>query len=180
MDDSIVFARRCQCPSPCGHIGATWRIQLNFCFLRSTRVHNPNGKSIGSDVSAQITAESPYTLQLATLSPKLLLFVGGSGPHLIHDSLGQSQPTIQTASQSVQLISYRWPQSVTILYNGRPFTQSCPFPWGDLDHHLINGSSGQPESSTQMASWSVQPFLQGSLVWQTDRQTDRQTTLLGR
>ena len=32
-----------------------------------------------------------------------------------------------------------------------------------------------PESSTQTASRSVQPFLQGSLVWQIDRQTERPT-----
>jgi len=29
----------------------------------TTRVHNPKGKSIGSAISAQLTAESPYTLQ---------------------------------------------------------------------------------------------------------------------
>ena len=47
----------------------------------------------------------------------------------------------------------------------------CPFPWGDLDPHLIHGTPGPPKSSTQTAARSVQPFLQGSLVWQTDRQT---------
>jgi len=51
----------------------------------------------------------------------------------------------------------------------------CPFPWGNLDHHLIHGSPGPPESSTQTAARSVQPFLQGSLVWQTNRQTDHAT-----
>jgi len=30
-----------------------------------------------------------------------------------------------------------------------------------------------PESTTKTSSWSVQPFLQGSRSWQTDRQTDR-------
>jgi len=61
------------------------------------------------------------------------------------------------------------------------FTTGLPWPLkiapshGDLDAHLIHGSLGPPESSTQTASWSVQPFLQGSLVWQTDRQTDRLT-----
>jgi len=46
---------------------------------------------------------------------------------------------------------------------------------GDVDPYVIHGSLSPPESSTQTASWLVQPFLQGSLVWQTDRQT----TLLG-
>ena len=35
--------------------------------------------------------------------------------------------------------------------------------------YLIHGSLGQPESSTRTASWSLQPYLQDSLVWQTDR-----------
>jgi len=78
-DGSIVFARWHQCPHPCGHIGATWQIWLNLCFLRPTRVHIPNGKSIGSDVYAQLMAESPYTLQRVTLSPKLPLPMGGFG-----------------------------------------------------------------------------------------------------
>ena len=59
------------------------------------------------------------------------------------------------------------------------FTMCCPSPsklpilMGDLDPHLIHGSLGPPESSTQTASQSLQPFSQGSLLqWQTDRQTD--------
>jgi len=66
------------------------------------------------------------------------------------------------------------------------FTMGCPFslsklplPMGDLDSYLTHGSLGPPDSSTQTAPWSVQLFLQGSLVWQIDQQTDRQTTLFG-
>ena len=63
---------------------------------------------------------------------------------------------------------------------GRPFPPSkLPLPMGDVDSHLTHGSLGPPDSSTQMAPWSVQLFLQGSLVWQIDQQTDRQTTLFG-
>jgi len=40
---------------------------------------------------------------------------------------------------------------------------------GDLDPHLIHGSPGPPKSSTETASRSDQPFLQGLLAWQTDR-----------
>jgi len=36
--------------------------------------------------------------------------------------------------------------------------------------HLIRGSLGPPESGTQMATWSFQPFLHG---WQTDRATEK-------
>jgi len=53
---------------------------------------------------------------------------------------------------------------------GRPFSpKNLPLPMGDLDPHLIHGSPGPPKSSTQTAAQLVQPFLQGSLVWQTDR-----------
>ena len=64
-------------------------------------------------------------------------------------------------------------------------TVDCPYTSQPDAHspHLIRAPLGPAKSSTQMASRSVQPFLQGSLVWQTDRQTDpqteRQTTLLG-
>jgi len=40
---------------------------------------------------------------------------------------------------------------------------------GNLQPHLIHGSLGLPEWSTQMASRSVQSPLQGQLVWQADR-----------
>jgi len=65
--------------------------------------------------------------------------------------------------------------SVPILYSGRPPPQNCSFPWGHVGPHLIHGSLGPPECSTQMASRSVQPFLQGSLLLGADRQTDRST-----
>jgi len=48
--------------------------------------------------------------------------------------------------------------------------------WLDDQNETWHG--GRP--SDYGSSRSVQPFLHGSIVWQTDRQTDRQTTLLGR
>jgi len=65
-DGSIVFARWRQCARIRGHIGATWRIRLNLCFLRPTRVHNSNRKSIGSTIFAQLTAD---TLQWVPRTP---------------------------------------------------------------------------------------------------------------
>jgi len=56
-DGSIVYARWRECALPYEHTGATWRIQLNSCFLRPTRVQNPNGNSISSAVFAQLTAQ---------------------------------------------------------------------------------------------------------------------------
>ena len=83
------------------HIGATWQIRLNLCFLRPTPVHNPNGKSIGSAVLAQLTAESLY-LQWVLLSSKIAPTHGGSGPYRIHGSLGSPKSSTQTASGSVR------------------------------------------------------------------------------
>jgi len=108
---------------------------------------------------------------------KLPLPNGGSGPHVIRNFLGPSKHTNKTASQSVQPFWHRWPPtapSVLILYNSLPLLPSkLPITMRDDDLHLIHGSLGPPESSTQTASWSVEPFLQGSLLWQTDKQTNR-------
>jgi len=45
---------------------------------------------------------------------------------------------------------------------------------GNLDPHLMHGSLGPPESSTETASQSVQPFFSG-LTSVTDQQTDHGT-----
>jgi len=45
--------------------------------------------------------------------------------------------------------------------------QNCPFPWEDLNSHLIHSSLSPPETRTQMAPRSVQPLLQS--LWPTDR-----------
>jgi len=62
---------------------------------------------------------------------------------------------------------------------GRPFSpKNLPLPMGGSGPHLIHGSPGPPKSSTQKAGRSVQLFLQGSLVWQTDHNT--QSVRIGR
>ena len=84
----------------------------------------------------------------------------GSGPHLIHNSLSQSEPETQTASRFFQPFVHSSPQS-------------CPIPIKIVRSHarvsgphLIHGFFGPPESSIQRASRSVQQFLQGSLLCQ--------------
>ena len=73
-DDSIVFARWRQCGLPSGNT-------TELVLFRPTKIHNPNGKSIGSAVFAQLPAESPYTLQWASLFPlKIAPSHGRSGP----------------------------------------------------------------------------------------------------
>jgi len=85
------------------HIGATWRIRLNPYFLRPTRLHSPNGKSIGSAISAHFTAESPYTLQWANLSPKLPLLAFSLGIWTPSNTwFPRPESSAQTASRSVQ------------------------------------------------------------------------------
>jgi len=54
----------------------------------------------------------------------------------------------------------RWPQSVPILHNGRPFPPKLPLPMGDLDHCVRHDSLEPSQSTDQTASLSVQPFLQ--------------------
>jgi len=59
-------------------------------------------------------------------------------------------------------------------YIGLPVSPSKLFlPMLASGPHVIHGSLGPPESRTQMATCSFQSFLQGSLVRQTDRATDR-------
>jgi len=126
--------------------------------------------------------ESAYTLQWAPLSTKIALPMGDPDlpcntwcfrPMRVHNPIGTSIGSVVFAQMTA-----------VCLY----FTMVCLFPPSKLPlpmlasgPHVIHGSLGPPESGTQMAIWSFQPFLQGSLVWQTDvRATDRpQTTLLG-
>ena len=155
-DGSIVFARWHQCAVPCGHIGTTWRIRLHVCFLWPTRVHNPNGKWIGSAVSAQLTAESPYTIQWATLSPKILPFHGGSEPSSNSWFLGpvraHSPNSITVGSAISTQVTAECPYT---LQWATPSCSKLPLPMGDLDPTLIHGSLGSLESSTQAAPRSV-------------------------
>jgi len=142
--------------------------------FRETR-HRRIDRYVGPPLFAQVTAERPYTLEWAA-SPrsKLPLLIGGSGPHLIHYLLGPPEPTTQTESRSVRPFLHNSRQTVPVLYNGRLSSpQNYPFPWGNVDSHLIHGSLGPPQTSNLTASRSVQQFLESTLLCQTDRPTDR-------
>ena len=73
-DCSIVFPRLRQCALPWGHSGVTWRIRLNLCFLRPTRVHNPNGKLIGSAIFVTANGIVSSGMPGHVLSPNNCLF----------------------------------------------------------------------------------------------------------
>jgi len=70
---------------------------------------------------------------------------------------------------------------VPIAYNGMPHIhpQNCPFPFDDLQPHLIHQSLDQPHSSFQMMSRSNQQFFHNSPTRQTDRMTDQPTDGIG-
>ena len=53
--------------------------------------------------------------------------------HLTHAFSGPPESKSQTASRSVEPFLHSSPQSVPMLYYGRPFPQNSPFSWGDLD-----------------------------------------------
>jgi len=167
------YARWRQCKPSC-----------NMCFLGPSRVHNSNAILVAWAIFAQLTTKCPYTLHWAALSPfKIAPSRGWSGSHLIHDSLGLSEPTFQTASWLVQPFLHSSSHSVHVLYLGLPLPpQNCPFRWVIwtpsntwLRPHLIHGSMSPPEPTTQMASLD-----QLSRFWRvhdcdspTDRLADR-------
>jgi len=92
-------------------------------------------------------------------------------------SLGPPESIPQTESRSVQQFLHSSWQKVPILYNGPPLSPSkLPLRMVVSGPHLIHGFFGPPESKTQTASRSVQPYCRAH---DRDRPTDRQTTLLG-
>jgi len=85
-------------------------------------------------------------------------------PHLIHASLGPPESKSQMASRAVQPFLDSSPHRVAILYNWPPvFPLNIASSHGDPNLHLIHGSVGPPESSTQIASRLLQPFLHSSM-----------------
>jgi len=74
--------------------------------------------------------------------------------------LGPPKPTTQTASRSVQPFLHSSRQSVVGHIGAYPSPSKLPLDVGDLDSHLTRrGSLTQPNSASQTASRSVQPFF---------------------
>jgi len=120
-------------------------------------------------ISQQNVAILYNVLRLSIL--KLHHSHGDLDPHLTYDSLAHPKWHLNRCSRF-------WTDDCRVsLY----FTMGRPFPASKLPlsmvgsgpPHLTRGSLSPPESSTQMASRLVQSFLQGSLMWQRDRPTDR-------
>jgi len=147
-------------PQPWGSVPPS-----NTWFLGSTQLSIPNGISIGSAVFAELTVESPVLYNGHPFPPKLPPSHGGRiWTPWVHSSI-QPKHHLDWFSRFCTVTA-----DIAILYNGTPLALSkLPLPINGCGPHLIHGSSGPPESSTQMVSRSVEPFLQGSIVWQTDR-----------
>jgi len=106
---------------------------------------------------------------------KVPLPVGASAPNLIHGSLVQAtQRPKRHLDRFSRLCVYAQlkPEAFTM---AAPFLlkTKLPLSMGHVNPHLIHGFLDPPEPTTQTVSRLVQPLLQGSLLWQTDRQTDR-------
>ena len=155
-------------------------MRLNLCILRPTGFHNQK-RQIGQfsrfcptdcRKCLYLTIGHPIhqnCLPMGIWAPSNTWFVGAMRAHNPNDIDRFSRfCTDDRRLSTLQLV--------------RPFPpQSYPFPWGSgrpCNTWLLRS----PESSTQTASRSLQPFVQGSLVWHTDIRTDRPTdhAILGR
>jgi len=110
---------------------------------------SPHPSSIVSAVSAQLTAASPYTLQWATVFPKIAPSRGGSGPP------SNSWFLEPDRADSPSGIAIGWDvfAQVTLYFTvGALFPQNCPFPRGiwtpsntrvlrSIRAHKLNGIS---------------------------------------
>jgi len=120
--------------------------------------------------SRYFTMGRPFPLKIAPL-------YGEFGHHLIHYSLGPTHSASQIACWQFQPFLRSSLQRISILYNGPPLfppTQSCSFLrgiWTPSHTWFLRPTQVQIQTPYR----SIQPYLQGSRSWQTDRPTDRTT-----
>ena len=109
---------------------------------------------------------------------KVILPVETSAPPSTRSTWFPGSTLLSIANGILTGSAFLHSSSRTSLYftMGRPIPLKLPLPMGGCGPHLIRGSLSSPEPTTQTAFRLVQPFLQGLLL----SQTDRQTTLLGR
>ena len=144
--------------------------QSNTWFHGPSWVLNPNSIPSGSAILAGLTTEHTMGALPSSILP---LPMRGSGPPPNTWFLGPIGVQNPTASRLFQpFCTAHCSHSHT---GPPPPFSKLPVPLGDLDPHLIHGSLVQPKSSVQAASLSVQQFLQGWLLWQSDRITDHTT-----
>jgi len=106
---------------------------LNLCVLRPTRVHNPNGKSIGSAVFAQLTAESRRVHWRSLANTIELLPLA----HRVNNPNGKSIGSAVSAQLTAEsFYTLEW----------ATLPQNCPLMDPDGDPHLIQDSLGASPS----------------------------------
>ena len=117
--------------------------------LWPTQVHNPICKLVRSAISAQLTAESPYALQWAPLSPKIALPMGHLDPptntwflETIH---AHNPNSISIGSTVFAQLSTDCPY--TLQWDAPSPPSKLPLPTGESGPRLIHGSLGPPEFS---------------------------------
>jgi len=86
---------------------------------------------------------------------------------------GGSLAAIQLSQLFLCCLNHRSSDSRAFQSAGQPPKLSLTL--GDLNRHLTHGSLDLNKSAPQTACRSVQPLLQGSWTWPTDRQTQTQT-----
>ena len=89
---------------------------------------------------------------------------GGSGPYVVHASLGPPKSITQMASRLVQPFLHSSLQYHYAVQFAAPFPLLITPSHGRSGPHFYHDSFGSSAPSTQTASRSLQPFLQGSLV----------------
>jgi len=145
---------------------AQWRHVANmieFVLPSANPSQQSKHKSIGSAVFAQLAAKSPYTLQSATLSPKIAPSHGGSGPPSNTWFLG---PIRAHNPNGISICSAVFAH----------LTAECPYilqwaaPFKIVHSPSTNGSLGPLEPEPKLDRFNR--FCMG---WHTDRPTEHAT-----
>jgi len=98
-------------------------------------------------------------------SPQNCPFLWGSGPPFNTWFLGCTWFIVPSSISINSAVFAQLTADSPCIYNGLSLLSKLPLPMGDLDSHLIHGSLGPTESSTQMSHFAG--FI-------SDRQTDIQ------
>jgi len=85
--------------------------------------------------------------------------LGDRDPHLFHDSLRQTEPSIQTASRSVQLYFRTGDRRVSLYFTMGALSPKIALSHGESGPHVRHDSFDPSEPADQTASLSVRPFL---------------------
>jgi len=156
MDGSIVFARWSQCTPP-----------SNTCFLGPIWVHTP---------------QAPRSVQPFSHSSrqKVLTMDGSFSPQNCPCTWGSGCPS-NTCFRGPSPLSIPFTISISSAVFAQIMAESlytwqwvAPFPLKIVPSHggiWTSSNRWVLGPTSQTASWSVQPFLQGRWSWQTDRQT---------